>query len=617
MIENPPAPLLTVDSFVVSPKPPLNRRAKVMLATLTALLLIVFASRVVRLDTLDMDADEIWSIWQTFGTPAEIAAWTPPDWTPAFYLLVGAWRSLVGIHPVIVRLMVILPFLIALALLYRVTTRLAGDVAGLLAVGACAAFGYAFNISLLMRAYSLLLLLFLLAWWLMLRYFQRPTPVRALWLAVCLAAMFYTHLTSVFSMLIMGVYTVIVYGRRARWWWKPTLIATVLIAPEFLAKVGAAGQRVTTTSDMMSQWLASGGSILFQEMRALLVNFAGHNFALWVAFTVIAAALIVERNRLHRRVLGLLPWILAPLLLFFMQYVEAYSNRHLAWVMPGVAIWIGWGFSRLPRSAIAGTLLICVVIMFGDVPFAAYKPIEEPMISTFNWLATDVKMGDVLLIDPSVKGVRAEVWDYYTQAYFPNGGLKYVYAPDDAERVWYIYVDGQQDQALAQQVETHRAVLDQRRDLGFSVRLYGAPPDVEGVPFANGMRYHGMEAVGPQSPIPIWREGETIRVRLWWSADRAVPLDYSVGLYVLGSDKLLGQTDGAPQVRNGPQETSRWVTGRYYVDERQIILTNPMPRGDYLIHLAVYQSWDAKRIHAPSLTDEMLLPTLRFRIMSW
>jgi hypothetical protein len=126
-----------------------------------------------------------------------------------------------------------------------------------------------------------------------------------------------------------------------------------------------------------------------------------------------------------------------------------------------------------------------------------------------------------------------------------------------------------------------------------------------------------MEAIGPQSPIPVWREGETIRVRLWWSADEAVTLDYSVGLYVLGPERLLGQTDGAPQLLDGPQETSRWASGRYYVDERQITLVNPMPRGDYLLHLAVYQSWDAVRIDAPGLTADKLLPTLHFRIMSW
>ncbi len=46
-------------------------------------------------------------IWAWDHDPAEIAAWTPADWSPPFYLLVGAWKSLVGIHPFTVRLMIV------------------------------------------------------------------------------------------------------------------------------------------------------------------------------------------------------------------------------------------------------------------------------------------------------------------------------------------------------------------------------------------------------------------------------------------------------------------------------------------------------------------------------
>ncbi|MCC7450184.1 MAG: glycosyltransferase family 39 protein [Anaerolineae bacterium] len=617
MIETQPAVQLFNSPAPNGKHPSLSHRSKLILAALVGLLLIIFASRVIRLTTLEMDPDEVWSVWQTFGTPADIAAWTPADWSPPFYWLVGAWKSLVGIHPFTVRLMIVLPFLVALAILYRVSKILAGDVAGLIAVGVCASFGYAFNISLLLRGYSTLFMLIMLAWWLMLRYFRKPTRKRAVLLGVCLAAMFYNHLTSIFPMLILGVYTIIVYRWRARLWWQPAVIAAVLVIPELLNKIGSAGQRATTGTPIMALWLSSGASIVFQELRGILIKFAGYNLGLWIALLVIAAALIIERHKLSRRVWGLLLWVFSPLLLFFMGIVDAYSNRHLAWVMPGFALWIGWGFARLPRSAIAGLLMVCTVIMFGDVPFEDYKPMDGPLISTFNWLAKDAQMGDAVLIDPSVKGVRTEEWDYYTRAYFPNSGLNYVSAPGSTRRVWYIFVDGQQDRGLFQQVETHRAVLAQTSDPRFSVRLYEAPPDTEGVPFANGMRFHGMEAVGPRSPVPIWHEGETIHVRLWWSADQAVPLDYSVGLYVIGPDRLLGQTDGAPQLINGPHETSRWITGRYYVDERTIKLVNPMPKGDYLIHLAVYQSWDATRIDAPGLTDDKLLPTLKFRIMSW
>ncbi len=44
------------------------------LLIVTVLLLIVAASRILRLNGLEMDIDEVWSIWQTLGTPRQVLA---------------------------------------------------------------------------------------------------------------------------------------------------------------------------------------------------------------------------------------------------------------------------------------------------------------------------------------------------------------------------------------------------------------------------------------------------------------------------------------------------------------------------------------------------------------
>src|SRR5690606_4825880 len=50
------------------------------LVMLVVALLLIAAARTMRLTTFEMHHDEVWSVWQTFGTPAQIIDWTPFDW---------------------------------------------------------------------------------------------------------------------------------------------------------------------------------------------------------------------------------------------------------------------------------------------------------------------------------------------------------------------------------------------------------------------------------------------------------------------------------------------------------------------------------------------------------
>src|SRR5262249_17016293 len=150
--------------------------------------------------------------------------WTPYDWTPLYYLIVGAWRWLIGLNPFVLRLLSLYTFLIAMALLYRLTRRLYGATAAIIAVAACSALGYAINISLMLRAYGMIFCAAILAWWLAIRYFHRPTVLRAVILGIVCALLFYLHFTGIFAVGMVGLYTLIVYRRRVWRWWLPALI---------------------------------------------------------------------------------------------------------------------------------------------------------------------------------------------------------------------------------------------------------------------------------------------------------------------------------------------------------------------------------------------------------
>jgi len=596
--------------------------SKLLLALITCLFIIIFASRVLRLSTAEMVRDEISSIWQTFGTPSQIMIWTPQDAPPGYYFLVGVWRILVGLHPVSIRLLPVFAFMITSALLYRVTAELVGTIAALIAIAVCAAINYVIVLGIGMRYYGVEIMLILLAWWLMLRFFRRPTMFRAVWLGVCLAAMFYIHVTTIFAMLFLGGYSLIVYGWSIRYWWKPLLITVPLSIPVILALKNTASNQFQVGSNL----LFTKGQVLLnrsflEQWNIMISDYVGADLVLWLVLLIIATAVIIKHYGLQRRVLGILLWMLAIILLVPSAIFFAYQSRQVAWVLPGFALWIGWGFSRLPRSVIAAVLAICIVLMFGDASYATNGQVSGPLVATFSWLSQHVQTGDAVLVDPRFTTIHGEEWDYFTRAYFPNG-LKYVSEPSSVRRLWYIYGEGQQDQTVLHKVEDH-TILDDQFDAQyenskFRVRLYEAPPDINGVAFANGMHFYGLESVPPNvtSPIPVWSRAETIHLRLWWSADGAIPNDYSLALYVNDSKgtRVL-QVDGPPQPIDGPNQTSQWITGRYYLDEKYIELPTNLPGlTDYTVFMTVYQSWDNQRISAPGETSDKLLKILQFHV---
>lgn len=581
------------------------------LFALVILLLVVFASRVVRLNTLQLDRDEVWSVWQTFGSPADIIKWTPYDWSPLYYLVVGFWRALTGIHPFVLRLLSVYTFMIAMTFLYRLTRRLYGSKAGIIAVTACAALGFAVNISLMLRAYDMLFCTAILSWWLALRYFHRFTVMRGVILGVSLAITFYFHFTGIFAAALIGLYTLVVYGRKVWRWWLPAVVLAALILPVVIARTQTSVNISGNNGPIIGQWLAGGATILLELVRTLMIDYAGYNFVLWAALIVVAAFLIFDQYRFNRRTVALALWVISPLFLFVMGYFGGFTNRHTTWLMAAFAIWIGAGLKALPRPAILGVLGVLTVIMFEPVPIERYRQFDAPLVSAFGWLSERVQNGDEVLIDPDYKAVPPEEWDYFTRAYFPNG-LNYVTTPGSVRRVWYIHSADQQNQPVQQ----NRIVTDQFNLENFVVQLYEAPPDVAGVDFSNGIHFHGVDALNSATDVPVWREGETIKLRLWWSTDQPLKVDLSVGTYVLDGTTILAQSDGAPQVINGPQQTSQWQPNQYYIEERELTLKYPLPMADYTVQTAVYQSWDGKRFAVPG-HDDGLLPILQFHVMSW
>jgi hypothetical protein len=590
------------------------------LILIAAIFGLIAASRIVRLDYRELHPDEVWSVWQTFGTVDQIIRWTPYDWTPAFYLAVGAWRALTGANPITLIVLSLFVYLIGVACLYRLARRLFGETAGIMAMLAYSALGYNVFISIFLRAYVFVLTLVVVALWMAVRYFERPTRKRAILLVVALAAPIYLHITGLFAVAMIGIFTLIVYLRRVKYWLLPGAITIGLLVPVALwlwNTLGTAASKLGERSNLF-QYRAFLEA-LFQDLLKIWRDLVGYEQATWIAFMIVAGVIIVTgwctwRQRLQT--VGLAVWILSPVVLIVVaQLFFAFNIRHLAWVSIGIALWLAWAFSTLPGRANVGIAVILAIGMFG--PMNINEPDRDHVTTVFKQMAHAARAGDVIVVDPENKILNAEEWDYYMRIYFPEG-ITFIAQPESQRRVWYAFSKEKHDAGLEQAIQqrrTPRNTLSSQRN--FVMQLYEGPPNVEGVPFANGMRFHGIEFVEQRGPTLARRPGESFRVRLWWSIDQVQVLDYSVGIQVIGAMGMITQVDSAPQTLDGPSETSRWIMGRYYTEEREITLPYSSFERVPALYLTVYHWTDQKRLTAPGVNSDSLLPLGTINVQHW
>jgi hypothetical protein len=600
---------------------------------ITALILLLIAvSRVGVANRYPMDYDEIWALWQSLGTPAEILRWTPYDWPPLHYQLLGVWQAATGIHPLTARFSSVLIFLIGVAGVWALARQLMPESAWgpILAGGALGAFGYAQYVSVLARGYVLILALLPYALIFASRYLRRPTLGRAVPLALTMAVMFYTHLSAVLAFVLIGLFSLIMAGLPLGTWafrWAlPGGIAAVAALPEILSKVGVglAGSRLAAVQSIQRPPALTALADLYRQ-------FAGEWWPFWAGLAVLAALTLVV-NLLFplalkgrgagrvRATTALTLWAGMPVFILIAAAVfGTFSPSHAAWVMPGVALWLGYALARLPRPLPGLTLIgIGAVLALAPVPTTYHIP-TLPLKEYLPSLVRAWRPGDVIVRDPNLRADSPEVWDYFARVYFPHGGMAFVDDPGTHRRVWYVQTDGEQAPDLRAAVEKGRIAGVFFGPWDCLIRLYEGPPDPVGIAYENGLRFHGLEVLNATSPgYPVFREGETLQLRLWWAADRAVGLDYSIAVQFTGPDGVpLSQTDTIQPVGEIPRETSRWPVGGFIVEERALTLPDTLKTGAYALKIAVYQWWDGVRIAAAGLDADRLYPAETVYVKAW
>lgn len=581
-------------------------------------LLIFFASRTMRLADIEMHANETVTMWQTTGgNLSQVLNWVPFDWGPLPNTLLYSWQLIFGVGSIWARVLSLLIYCIGTAAVYRIAYDWGKIPAAALATLSYTALQFSIYDSLEIRGYGLLITLLTLALLLTARYFARPRLNYGIALTVCLAISAYTQVTTVVAVAMLGLFTIVVYPPKRLLHWLPIGLCTLLLSiPELIRQ----NQTVTShTSGATASYLEKITTRPLPQYLEELITFQTGAPTFWLGLLAVATILLlIYRRKTTRTWRGILTWILIGTTAFYLllPFIDASNFRHSWWLLPALALLTGGGLAllRSPGPVIAAAALAVVAFLPMEVDRYASSDFY-PVQAGIKWMQARMQWGDVVVLDPHRTCGSAAEWDLYMRGYFPNG-LTFTNEPGNHRRVWYVQFDGWQDPELFEQVKDGRMAREFFGPPECLFRLYEGSPDSIGIAFENGMRFHGFDVITPTpfyaNALPIHPE-ETVRIRLWWSVDEPLEADYSVGLHTYQGEQLLAQTDSGPQVIEGPQETSQWQAGGFYVEEREIQPPSIAPTigaADYILYLVVYQWWDGQRFAAPGTDEEQKLSLL-------
>ncbi len=596
---------------------------RLRLFVLTGILLLIALSRFAQIGTFYLDNDELWSIFQSSGTPEQIVYWTSPTEYPTYFLLLGAWQGLAGLQPEVLRYLSLLLGLPAAVLLFQAVRRPFGDWAGVLAALAYSALPISLFIHLQVRSYVIAYTVLPLTLWLVDRYFQRFTWYYGLLLGLALYGLYLSTITIVPGLGILAGYVLLLYPRQAWRGLLPGIMALGLALPDYLSNKlqqvsnHSAGERMVALAPLPQAWFD------FFDYFTRSPLWYG---LLLLALLGVAIALIQALRGRQRLSAGYwLVWVLlVPLIIYLLEPRLGFfpPRRYAWWYILGLALLLGIGLVRLPQWGRWGSAIVMSLLLFAPYRPNDYGYTVTPLGENLRWLRDHWQADDALLLDPNRTCNFPEEWDYYTRLYFPNG-LRFVNDPDQVQRLWLVASQDEASRAFEAQLAQGRVLGRFVGPPGCFIRLYEAPPDREGVLFENGMRFHGAQIMKGDVPLTfplVFRESQPVRVRLWWSVDQPVPLDYSISLYTQ-RERVYDQLDSPPQViypEGAPFETSRWQPGAIYLEERVIPMPTSIFRGGLDLLLAVYWFGEPeRRFAAPGVIFNNGLPLARLEIVSW
>ncbi len=547
-----------------------------------------------------------------------------PEQMPIYYLVLRGWTDSAGLSEVAGRWLSLLFGLLTLSITYRLAVRYFSRQTALLALMVLGSSAFFVRYFREMRPYMLLALACMLSMWFFLEWLNHHRYRNLALYTVFSIAALYTHYFAGLVIVVQAIY--FVWQTRPLWFKRKlqivlgqntllTLAAFVVISVSLIPYIQfyLSGLEFVT-SGRYSVFTLTPADALSSSVYTLT------NDSLAIFLFLVVLALL---SRPKGIVLAAL-WALFPLAITLLVHTFIYqmfaNPRYLIYIWPAFAILAALGIGVLPRKpliVITATLIfIGILQVYNDLPSKLPGVLNNPpwreMFSTIGENATIDSRVIVDMVDlVGLTGYRRPMLFYfnrYLPANFPPPiELNQPPEPDpfaikagvqNAHEIWWIATDG----ATSPRGNPAREILRQLRYTECQSWQYPEQRsylwrwdrvDGETYNFENGLRIQKQ----PLNTVKAnYAKGATLTVFVGAYTDTPLPIDYSLGLYLINeSGQLVTQRDGSL----GNSRTSQWQPGVAYCDVRSLDLPNTP--GKYEVKLAVYDAMSGNRL-APTAT---------------
>lgn len=581
---------------------PINRR---YLALAVGVLLIAAAMRLIGAADAPFWSDEAWNLWviQT-DFPNIITRLAANHHPPAYFLTLEAWRSVAGESKIALSFVAIAAGMLTCALVIRLGREGIG-VFGALAAGLIfATFEQTVYYGQSIRHYSFLLLGAALTLWLFVRLLRRPTWPRAIAYGLAVAFTAYSLYIGAVLVAVQALIGLIVWRKSPRDLLKLAgayALALVVFIPWLI--IGISGALSKIQRGAITGYINSIPSTPDGVLSMLDIILGGQS-ALGVSLILVLISLGWRMQRIPA--LFAAQFLVAFALMALTNvWLGIVSERTLAMFAPAAALTLAAGLALIQRPA-RGWLLTGLVAWVILTPQGILPRLNSDLVA--QHVAAGYSPGDLVLLetgfDDAAFGYQLEatldpldrrIFRSYYEYDFPDDDS--MMAALDAEiaasdRIWLVYwnVPPRMAEKLSQlgYVRLSRADLpvgsgDPLYELDPIVRvtLWARPPaDSAGLIFGDSLRLDGV-TLADRLPAGA----ESLYADVWWTPVQPVPLDYTVGLFLLDSAGVTRAEGFGPAP---DQPMTSWPVGESVVVRQRLDLPPDLPAGEYALLAVVY-----------------------------
>lgn len=539
----------------------------------------------------------------------------PPLWFSSFWL----WRQFVGEGEFAGRMLAVSYSLLTLAMVYQIGRRWFGAPRyGLFAMAVLGVNAYFFIYALEIRPYSLIMLLVTTSMWTFQRWQTRQTGRSAMWYAITIGLMLYVHYFLFVLMIVQAL--VFLLSRPTLRLIRQALHVVLMIFLIWLPWLPFAVYQVMHVRQAeMAGGNARGvvGAGTTTQATSVqsalsLARLATNGQVVLYAVMILIGLVLLWRRANYRLALA---WGLGvpTMSMLINTLVAVYTPRYVVYMVVGLALIVGASLAYWPRIARWPMMIGVAALSLSALP-TQLPHSRVPLRDLYQEVSIAAQPEDVIFFDDgdlSDGFVRGQIRRYLD----PDLWARRVETQEEAisyRRIWYVtgyeWFLPETRERFGNIERTHplQQIIGQcDRDWCYLLQLLEAPPFPQPELFSNIVAFQGVD-------IDALTE-HSLATRLWWTANEALPRDYSISLQLLDSEgRLVAQSDGPiVDFYSGKSiQTSQLEPGRIYIDSRAITLPVNLPNGEYELVLVMYQSWDNTRLVLPDGSDHLRIAPL-------